>query len=70
MLYNHLDLSLKSDPDMPLPVINIKIDGLDGYATNDLVEPHLTRPNYWKLLGRADDQIILSNGEKVETVVP
>ncbi|KAL7284715.1 hypothetical protein ACG7TL_002021 [Trametes sanguinea] len=65
---NQYELVVLSDPDMPLPVINIKIDGLDGYATNDLVEPHPTRPNYWKLLGRADDQIILSNGEKVETV--
>ena len=40
---------------------------LDAYATNDLVAPHPTRPGLWKLLGRRDDQIVLSNGEKVSS---
>ncbi|KAI9064759.1 acetyl-CoA synthetase-like protein [Trametes sanguinea] len=61
---NQYEVVVLSNPDMPLPITNIKIDGRDGYATNDLVEPHPTRPNYWKILGRADEQIILSNGEK------
>ncbi|KAI9065203.1 acetyl-CoA synthetase-like protein [Trametes sanguinea] len=61
---NKYEVVVLSDPKIPLPVINIKIDGRDGYATNDLVEPHPTKPNYWKVYGRADEQIVLSNGEK------
>ncbi|OSD00551.1 acetyl-CoA synthetase-like protein [Trametes coccinea BRFM310] len=61
---NKFEVVVLSDPNIPLPIININIDGRDGYATNDLVEPHPTKPNYWKVYGRADEQIILSNGEK------
>ncbi|CDO77413.1 hypothetical protein BN946_scf184857.g20 [Trametes cinnabarina] len=61
---NKFELVVLSDPDMPLPSINTQIDGRDAYATNDLLEPHPTKPNYWKVVGRADEQIILSNGEK------
>ncbi|KAJ3879760.1 acetyl-CoA synthetase-like protein [Lentinula edodes] len=35
-----------------------------GYATSDLFEPHPTIPNLWKIVGRIDDVIIHSNGEK------
>ncbi|OBZ76703.1 Linear gramicidin synthase subunit D [Grifola frondosa] len=45
-------------------VINTKVGGRDGYNTNDLLVPHPTKPDMWKILGRADDQIMLSNGEK------
>ncbi|KAI9060104.1 acetyl-CoA synthetase-like protein [Trametes sanguinea] len=61
---NKYEVVVLSNPDNPLPVVNTKVDGRDGYATNDLVEPHPTKPNYWKNFGRADEQIILSNGEK------
>lgn len=37
----------------------------DAYATNDLFIPHPTIPGLWKLVGRKDDQITLSTGEKV-----
>jgi len=38
----------------------------DGsYATKDLFEPHPTIPNAWKFGGRADDTLVLVNGEKV-----
>ena len=40
------------------------MDGVDAYATNDLLEPHPTREGFWKVYGRVDDQIMLSNGEK------
>ena len=43
----------------------MKFDGKDAYATNDILEPHPTRPGFYKYHGRLDDQIILSNGEKV-----
>ncbi|OSD01062.1 acetyl-CoA synthetase-like protein [Trametes coccinea BRFM310] len=61
---NKFEVVVLSNPDVPVPVVNIKVDGRDGYATSDLVEPHPTKLNYWKNFGRADEQIILSNGEK------
>ncbi|KIK57240.1 hypothetical protein GYMLUDRAFT_229544 [Collybiopsis luxurians FD-317 M1] len=35
-----------------------------GYATSDIFEPHPTVPNLWKIVGRLDDVIIHSSGEK------
>lgn len=35
---------------------------------NDLAMPHPTRPGLWKIVGRADEQIVLSNGEKTNPV--
>ena len=46
-------------------MINTKIDGRDGYATGDLLAPHPTKLGYWKVIGRTDDQIMHSTGEKV-----
>jgi hypothetical protein len=48
-------------------VLNTKIDGKDGYSTNDLMLPHPTKPGYYKVHGRADDQIMLSTGEKASS---
>jgi len=45
-------------------IFNTRVDGTDAYATGDLLTPHPTKSGYWKVFGRADDQIILSNGEK------
>jgi hypothetical protein len=45
--------------------LNTNIRGISGYATSDLLEPHPTKPGYWKIFGRKDDQIIHSTGEKV-----
>ncbi|KAH8110853.1 acetyl-CoA synthetase-like protein [Phellopilus nigrolimitatus] len=45
-------------------VINTQINGRDGYATSDLLSPHPTAEGYWKVVGRADDQIMHSTGEK------
>ena len=45
--------------------MNTVIDGVGAYATNDLLAPHPTQPGYWKIFGRADDQIMHSTGEKV-----
>ncbi|KAI0070275.1 acetyl-CoA synthetase-like protein [Panus rudis PR-1116 ss-1] len=45
-------------------VFNTVIDGVDAYATNDLLTPHPTKPGHWRIFGRADDQIIHSRGEK------
>ncbi|KZP21523.1 acetyl-CoA synthetase-like protein, partial [Athelia psychrophila] len=36
-----------------------------GYATNDLWEPHPTKANFWRIVGRLDDVIILASGENM-----
>lgn len=46
-------------------VINTKVGDRNAYATSDLLFPHPTKPGLWKIYGRADDQIMLSTGEKV-----
>jgi hypothetical protein len=45
--------------------LNTTVAGVEAYQTNDLLIPHPTQPGLWKIFGRADDQIILSTGEKV-----
>ncbi|KAI0717761.1 acetyl-CoA synthetase-like protein [Cerioporus squamosus] len=57
-----------SPADIPLPKTNTKIGDREAYATSDLVIPHPTRPDTWKIVGRADEQIILSNGEKTNPI--
>ncbi|OSC98631.1 acetyl-CoA synthetase-like protein [Trametes coccinea BRFM310] len=54
--------------DNPLPAPNTKHNGIDAYATNDLVIRHPTDKTLWRTYGRADEQIILSNGEKTNPV--
>lgn len=38
------------------------------YHTKDLFAPHPTRPNLWKYVGRHDDVLVLSNGEKLNPI--
>ncbi|KZT73191.1 acetyl-CoA synthetase-like protein [Daedalea quercina L-15889] len=45
-------------------VINTQVDGMDAYATSDLLVPHPTKKGFWKVFGRTDDQIMHSTGEK------
>lgn len=45
--------------------LNTKFGDQDAYATNDLMVPLEGKPGFWKVIGRVDDQIVLSNGEKV-----
>ncbi|KAE9401310.1 putative aminoadipate reductase [Gymnopus androsaceus JB14] len=45
-------LAVENIPDVP------------GYATSDLFEKHPTIPNLWKIVGRVDDVLIHSSGEK------
>ncbi|OCH89652.1 acetyl-CoA synthetase-like protein [Obba rivulosa] len=45
-------------------VLNATVRGRRAYATNDLLQRHPTRPDLWRIFGRADDQIMLSTGEK------
>ncbi|KAF7984474.1 hypothetical protein HWV62_14586 [Athelia sp. TMB] len=46
------------------PVLNGKRGDLEVFETRDLLAPHPTRPGYWKVYGRSDDQIMHSTGEK------
>ena len=45
-------------------VINTIINSREAYATSDLVTPHPTKPGYYRCVGRTDDQIMHSTGEK------
>ncbi|EIW79977.1 acetyl-CoA synthetase-like protein [Coniophora puteana RWD-64-598 SS2] len=45
-------------------VLNTKANGIPAYATSDLITPHPTRPGYWRIYGRTDDQIMHNTGEK------
>jgi thioester reductase-like protein len=38
---------------------------LDEYSTSDLYRPHPTLPDHWTYVGRADDIIVFSTGEKL-----
>ncbi|KAF9259297.1 acetyl-CoA synthetase-like protein [Marasmius fiardii PR-910] len=51
-------------------VLNTTFEGKESYATGDLLIPHPTRKDYYKVLGRADDQIMLSSGEVIHPVRP
>ncbi|TFK52659.1 NAD(P)-binding protein [Heliocybe sulcata] len=44
--------------------INVNINGVEGYSTSDLYQKHATHPRLFKHSGRADDVVVLSNGEK------
>lgn len=41
---------------------------MDAYATSDLLAPHPSKPGYWKVYGRVDDQIMHSTGEKASPI--
>ncbi|KAJ7751462.1 hypothetical protein B0H16DRAFT_1419536 [Mycena metata] len=45
-------------------VLNTQVGGIPAYATSDLILPHPTKPGYWKIFGRTDDQIMHNTGEK------
>lgn len=48
-------------------VTNTTVNGVPAYATSDIMSPHPTKPGFWKVYGRADDQIMHNTGEKVNT---
>nr|UXY92114.1 ATP/NADPH-dependent carboxylic acid reductase [Trametes cinnabarina] len=45
-------------------VFNTIIDGRPAYSTSDLLQRHPTKHNLFRVYGRADDQLMLSTGEK------
>ncbi|KAF9478063.1 putative aminoadipate reductase [Pholiota conissans] len=56
------ELQFLSNPKHSLSVENL--EDARGYGTSDLFKPHPTKPNLWKIVGRVDDVIIHSSGEK------
>ncbi|KDR79170.1 hypothetical protein GALMADRAFT_1363110 [Galerina marginata CBS 339.88] len=40
------------------------LSDVKGYATSDLWVPHPTKPYFWKIVGRRDDVIVHTSGEK------
>ena len=46
-------------------VITTMIDGVPAFETKDLLQRHPEDPTLWCVYGRADDQLMLSTGEKV-----
>ncbi|KAJ2995404.1 hypothetical protein NUW58_g1276 [Xylaria curta] len=51
-------------PGLPTKMLSNRSDG--SYGTNDLFERHPSDPRKWKFAGRADDIIVLVNGEKAD----
>ncbi|KAJ6600353.1 hypothetical protein DFH09DRAFT_1020958 [Mycena vulgaris] len=45
-------------------ILDIVVDGVPAFNTNDLFTHHPKNDKLWKLYGRQDDQIMHSNGEK------
>lgn len=62
---DRLLVETQSTPTYRVCVHNTKIGRADCYSTSDLVIPHPSLPGYWKIFGRADDQLMHNTGEKV-----
>ncbi|CCL99493.1 uncharacterized protein FIBRA_01511 [Fibroporia radiculosa] len=45
-------------------LINTQVDGVDAYTTSDRLSPHPSLAGYWRIVGRTDDLIMHSTGEK------
>jgi thioester reductase-like protein len=49
-------------------VLSCNFPDEEAWRTKDLFRPHTTKPGLWRFHGRADDIIVLSNGEKFNPV--
>lgn len=58
-------LAMQDGPAWSPNAFNTEVNGRPAYATSDLFEEHPDDPNLFRVYGRADDQIVLSTGEKV-----
>jgi thioester reductase-like protein len=48
--------------------VSCNFPNVEVWRTKDLFKPHPTKPGLWRFHGRADDIIVLSNGEKFNPV--
>lgn len=62
---DELTLAVKSHDGQHIDSPNCEIDGQKALATGDVVIKHATDPGLFKIVGRLDDQLVLSTGEKV-----
>ncbi|KAJ3990881.1 hypothetical protein F5050DRAFT_1813316 [Lentinula boryana] len=51
-----------------LSVCNMTYNGTASYDTGDLFEKHPIKPNYYKVIGRISDHIMLSTGEVINPI--
>ncbi|KDQ07647.1 hypothetical protein BOTBODRAFT_180516 [Botryobasidium botryosum FD-172 SS1] len=58
------ELYAETTPTLTPAVFNAEIEGIPVYETKDIFIVHPRNPKLFKILGRADDQIMLSTGEK------
>ncbi|KAI0774958.1 hypothetical protein BD413DRAFT_655899 [Trametes elegans] len=49
-------------------ITNAEVDGTPAFAVGDLIERHPAYSQLWRVLGRKDDQIALSNGFNINPV--
>ncbi|GJJ06110.1 hypothetical protein Clacol_000299 [Clathrus columnatus] len=61
---NAFKLCFKQTDNFVLTTTNTTIDGTLAYDSNDIVEKHPVDPTLIRIIGRFDDQIMLSTGEK------
>ena len=65
------EISLRGSQSTPVcapNAINTTVNGRPAYATNDLLQQHPRNSRLFRVYGRADDQLMLSTGEKTNPV--
>ncbi|KAK0649915.1 hypothetical protein B0T16DRAFT_410881 [Cercophora newfieldiana] len=62
------EMVIKRDATMEHQFVFDNFPQLDEWRTKDLFERHSKKPTLWKYVGRADDVLVLSNGEKINPV--
>ncbi|KAF8996234.1 hypothetical protein BDQ17DRAFT_1411844 [Cyathus striatus] len=51
-----------------LTITNMDLDGKRAYAGGDVISKHPTKDGFYKIVGRKDDQIMLSTGETINPI--
>ncbi|KAK4099156.1 acetyl-CoA synthetase-like protein [Parathielavia hyrcaniae] len=62
------ELVIRRQPGNDYQTVFHNFPDLNEWRTNDLFERHPTKPTLWKYVGRIDDILVLSNGEKLNPV--
>ncbi|KAJ4493538.1 hypothetical protein C8J55DRAFT_602138 [Lentinula edodes] len=62
-------MTVVSTPSRKLPVCNTMYNGIPGYDMGDLFREHAVKKDYFSVVGRSGDQIMLSTGEMVDPTV-
>lgn len=61
---NYSSPVFQASPDLRPCTFNTNFSNEPAFATGDLFARHPSNPTLWRIVGRKDDQIIHSNGEK------